>query len=199
MQTLDPYYYQIKTRWWVRATKEEIAEITQHPEELARWWPSVWRHARTLSGTGSGEGSQFEARVKGWLPYSIRFHGRIEEIRYAERLRISAHGDFEGTMDCTIREEPPYCDVCFDWRVRVEKPIVRRLSFCFKLLFWSNHIWVMRQGLRSIKAELATRRAYSYSSASINRPETADCAGPSAARNAAESMIGSSSSANPLG
>ena len=68
-------------------------------------------------------------------------------------------GDFNGRMLCEIEEEAPFCVIRFDWRVRVDKPIVHRLSFLFKIVFYLNHLWVMRSGLRSINLELARRRA----------------------------------------
>jgi len=198
---MDANEYQIKTRWWIKATAEEIAEITQRPEDLMRWWSAAWLDARLLTGEVR-EGSEFECHLKGWLPYTLRFRGRVEVAHYARRCRIVTWGDFDGTMDCEIHEEPPYCEVCFDWRVRVQKAIVRRFSFCFKILFWTNHIWIMRKGIQGMRAELARHRAecgYSYSRASINGPETADCAGHSAATNAEARITGSSRSANPTG
>ena len=152
--------YRIKTRWYVKATADEIGEIMRGPEDLVRWWPATWRHVQMRSGEAFIEGSEFEAQVKGWLPYTLRFRGRVEEARYARNFRMVAWGDFEGVMECHIHEQPPYCEVCFDWRVRVEKAIVRRLSFFFKLLFWTNHIWVMRQGLKGMRSDLARHRGH---------------------------------------
>lgn len=199
---LETHEYHIRTRWRVRATRWEIAEITRRPEDLARWWPSAFLESRTTNTSEDwAAGQEFACRVKGWLPYTLRFEGRVEEAVYGERFTVTVQGDFDGRMDCRITEDGPYCDVRFDWRVYVNKWIVRRLSWVLKLLFYSNHVWVMTKGRKSINRELEKLRAsgYSYSSASTSEPRTADSAGPIDATNAAPRMTGSSSAANPTG
>jgi hypothetical protein len=137
----------------------EIAEITRTPEDLARWWPAAFLEAKKTQDTKDfWSGSEFCCHVKGWLPHTLTFWGRVEDAVLGERFSVEVWGDFEGRMDCTIRQEGPYCHIGFDWRVRVNKPMIRRLSFLLKLLFYSNHLWVMMIGVRSIKRELGRRR-----------------------------------------
>ncbi len=203
MQTrLGTHEYHVRTRWRIRATRWEIAEITRRPEDLARWWPSAFLESRTTNAAKDwAAGQEFSCRVKGWLPYTLRFEGRVDEAVYGHRFTVSVWGDFEGRMDCEITEDGPFCEIRFDWRVWVNKWIVRRLSWVLKLLFYSNHIWVMTKGRKSIHRELEKLRArgHSYSSASTSEPRTAASAGPSAATSAAPSITGTSSAANPAG
>lgn len=137
----------------------ELAEITRTPEDLARWWPAAFLD---VTGTGpSAEirpGSEACCHVKGWLPHTLKFWGRVEDVVLGERFSVEVWGDFNGRMDCTVTQDGDYCAVRFDWRVYVNKPFVRRLSFFLKLLFYSNHAWVMMLGLRSVNRELARRR-----------------------------------------
>jgi len=149
--------YQITTCWCVQATPVEIAEITRRPEDLRTWWPQ-FRMARLLSGETGGEGSEFEVEVKGWLPYTVRYRGRIEVARYARSFRVVTWGDFDASMECQIQQHGEYCELLWDWRVHVHKAVVRCFSFLLKPLFRSNHKWVMRQGLKGMRAELARRR-----------------------------------------
>jgi hypothetical protein len=152
--------YHAISRWRVEATREEIAAITATPEDLMRWWPAAFLESRmTKAGDAAGVGAEFECHVKGWLPYSLNFAGRVTEAVYGRKLRVAVWGDFVGGMNCDIEEDGAFCRIVFDWRVRVEKPLVKRLSFLFKIGFYFNHLWVMTQGLKSIKAELARRRS----------------------------------------
>jgi len=156
---LRVHEYHAATQWRVKATQRELAEITRTPEDLARWWPAAFL---VVKGTGpSAEikpGSEACCHVKGWLPHTLTFWGRVEDVVLGERFSVEVWGDFNGRMDCTVQQEGDYCLIGFDWRVYVNKPFVRRLSFLFKLLFYSNHAWVMTLGLRSINRELACRR-----------------------------------------
>jgi hypothetical protein len=156
---LRVHEYHAATQWRVMATQRELAEITCTPEDLARWWPAAFL---VVKGTGpSAEirpGTEACCHVKGWLPHTLTFWGRVEDVVLGERFSVEVRGDFNGRMDCTVTQEGDYCLIEFDWRVYVHKPFVRRLSFLLKLLFYSNHAWVMILGLRSINRELARRR-----------------------------------------
>ncbi|MDA0256552.1 MAG: hypothetical protein O3C25_02265 [Chloroflexi bacterium] len=45
----------------------------------------------------------------------------------------------------------------YDWRVRAEKLLLRRLSWLLRPLFAWNHRWAMAQGERSLRRELERR------------------------------------------
>ena len=38
--------YQFVTRWHVEGTPEEVFAILDEPEDMARWWPSVYLDVR---------------------------------------------------------------------------------------------------------------------------------------------------------
>jgi len=151
--------YHAKTQWRVKATQGELAEITRTPEDLARWWPAAFLDVRAIALSAEIKpGLEACCHVKGWLPHTLKFWGRVDDVVLGERFSVVVWGDFDGRMDCTVTQEGDYCLVAFDWRVYVNKPFVRRLSFLFELLFYSNHVWVMMLGLRSVNRELARRR-----------------------------------------
>jgi len=53
----------------VAGTVGEVMAVFADVESLPRWWPSVYRSARTLSEGGSdGVGRRVELRTTGWLP-----------------------------------------------------------------------------------------------------------------------------------
>lgn len=49
----------------------------------------------------------------------------------------------------------------FDWRIRVDRPLLRAWSWLFKPVFAANHRWAMRQGETSLQLELRRRQARS--------------------------------------
>jgi len=156
---LRVHEYHAQTRWRVKATQGELAEITRTPEDLARWWPAAFLEVRETGPSAEiRPGLEACCHVKGWLPHTLKFRGRVEDVVLGEKFTVVVWGDFDGRMDCAVTQEGDYCLVAFDWRVYVNKPFVRRLSFLFKLLFYSNHVWVMMLGLRSVNRELARRR-----------------------------------------
>ena len=61
----------------------------------------------------------------------------------------------------TFEQDGPFVGITYDWRVRAEKPLLRRLSFIMKPIFGANHRWAMAQGETSLKLELLRRRAVS--------------------------------------
>jgi len=152
-------HYRIVTRWNLDATAEEIAEIASAPEELVRWWPATFLRARRLDPHRKlGPGSEASWQVKGWLPYTMRFRSRIDDFGYPHHCRISVSGDFEGELRCQVHCAASGSSIQFDFNVKVNKPVVRYLSFLLKPLFCSNHIWVMVRGCQSMSAELARRK-----------------------------------------
>jgi len=47
----------------------------------------------------------------------------------------------------------------FEWVIRAANPLLRSLSFAIKPILANNHRWAMRVGERSLRLELARRRA----------------------------------------
>lgn len=100
-------------------------------------------------------------RTKGWLPYTLDWELEVVESRYPHGSTIAAHGDFEGRGTWTIEQDGAAVLATYDWRIRAEKPLLRRLSFLMRPLFEANHRWAMAQGRASLDLELARRRATS--------------------------------------
>ena len=157
--------YAFLTRWRVEGTCGEVADVLGDPLELPRWWPSVYLHVEELRPPdASGLGRRVRLHTKGWLPYTITWESEIVESRYPYGYALVARGDFDGRGVWTFGQAGRFVDITYDWRLRAEKPLLRRLSFLLKPLFASNHRWAMAQGEQSLQLELLRRRATSAAS-----------------------------------
>jgi hypothetical protein len=151
--------YHFITRWRIQGSIEEIAHILADAPSLTRWWPSVYLEVRELDpGDARGLGRQIDLYTKGWLPYTLRWQFRVTEIA-SNGFSIQAEGDFVGRGIWTFEQDGDWAIVTYDWKIVADKPLLRYLSFLMKPLFAANHRWAMAQGERSLKLELARRRA----------------------------------------
>jgi len=152
--------YHFIDKWRVAGDVKEVADIIEDALSLPRWWPSVYFEVREVEAGGKhGVGKLISLRAAGWLPYTLHINFRTVESRYPNGFSIKASGDLEGTGIWTFEQDGPYVRVTYDWTIRANKPIIRRLSFLLKPIFRSNHNWTMKRGEESLKLELARRRA----------------------------------------
>jgi uncharacterized protein YndB with AHSA1/START domain len=156
MTPRDSNQYRFVTNWTVEATPEEVFEILQDAERLPAWWPSVYRSVRTVPLEDGSKKRLLE--TQGWLPYRLRWEARVVEHEPPRLLGIRASGDFEGRGLWTLGEIGTSTRVRYEWSVRAEKPLLRRLSFALKPLFAWNHRWAMERGRESLELELRRRR-----------------------------------------
>jgi len=160
VEGLAPAEYRFVNRWRVPGEICEIADILQQPQEFGRWWPAAWLdYTPIANGDANNIGARFGYRVKGWLPYSLNLVFTVTEREAPGRFVVSCTGDLVGTGVWTLRQDGRMVDVEYDWRVRPERPLIRRLSPLVKPIFRSNHFWVMRNGAYSMLYELMRRRA----------------------------------------
>jgi hypothetical protein len=152
--------YHFVTRWRVEGTCGEVADILGDPLLFPRWWPSVYLDVRETAPPGpDGLGRRIALVTKGWLPYTIWWEFGVVRSRYPYGFEIAAAGDFDGRGVWTFEQAGRFVDITYDWRLRADKPLLRRLSFLLKPLFASNHRWAMAQGEQSLRLELLRRRA----------------------------------------
>jgi hypothetical protein len=154
--------YDFLSRWRIEATCGEVADVLGDPMALTRWWPSVYLDVRELQPPDArGLGRRVALVTKGWLPYTIRWEFEVVGSDYPNGFTVVATGDFNGRGVWTFEQDGPFVDVTYEWRLRVEKPLLKNLSFLLKPLFEANHRWAMKQGEQSLFLELLRRRAAS--------------------------------------
>ena len=152
--------YRFLTRWRVQGTAREVSDILEDVRSLPRWWPSVYLDVQVLDEGRSEDhvGRRVELHTRGWLPYTLRWGFRVVESRPPHGFVLEAQGDFVGRGEWVLRQDGEEVDVSYDWRIRADKPLLRRLSFLLKPLFTWNHRWAMARGEESLRAELVRRR-----------------------------------------
>jgi hypothetical protein len=151
-------HYHFETHWRVRATPTEVYDILSDAEALPRWWPAVYRRVETVIRPDGRKVRVLD--TQGWLPYRLHWEALPVEDEHdpPHRLGIVASGDFEGTGLWRLRADGSFTRVRYTWRVRADKPVLRRFSFLLRPLFSWNHRWAMARGLESLELELERRR-----------------------------------------
>lgn len=152
--------YRFVTHWRVRGDLDDVADVLSDATDLPRWWPAVYLDAvETRPGDDDGIGQEIALHTRGALPYTLRWHFRVTESDFPHRFALDAWGDFVGRGEWQLRQDGPDVHVTYDWRVRAEKPLLRRLTWLLRPAFAANHHWAMRQGEASLRRELARRTA----------------------------------------
>ncbi len=151
--------YHFITVWHVAGSAHEVADVLRDADTLPRWWPSVYLDvAEVRPGGPDGTGRVVELLTKGWLPYTLRWRITSIEPVTDEGFAIGASGDFVGSGRWTFEQEGPEVRVTYDWRIRAQKPLLRRLTWLLRPAFAANHRWAMARGEESLRLELRRRR-----------------------------------------
>ncbi len=151
--------FRIVTEWRLQGGIADIAAILTDVKAFPRWWGAVYLAVRILDpGDENQIGSTVAAHSKGWLPYRLDWVGRLVSADLPHRWEIDATGDLVGHGVWRLTQDGTMARVIYDWRVRAEKPLLRRLSPVLAPIFAWNHRWAMARGLEGLRGEL-TRRA----------------------------------------
>jgi len=152
----DPGSYRFVSHWRVDGTCGEVADVIGDPAALSRWWPSVYLAVAELAPPDArGLGRRVSVVTKGWLPYAARWEFEVVASRYPNGFTIAAIGDVDAQGVWTFVQNGPVVNIEYDWQRRVERPLLRRLSFLLRPLFEADHRWAMARGEESLRLELA--------------------------------------------
>lgn len=152
--------YEFVSFWNVIGTSEEVYDILINGLEYPRWWPEVYLDVeQTSPGSEHGLGKAGRLLTKGKLPYTLRWSMVVTAVNYPNGFTLQASGDFNGVGIWTFTQNGPAVMIRFDWKIRVEKTVLKHLSFLMKPIFRANHRWAMRRGSEALRVELLRRRA----------------------------------------
>lgn len=151
--------YRIWTRWRIRGTLEEVADIWLDAGSLEQWWSDAFLESRVLvEGDADGSRRTFALHTKGMLPYTLRLTSRVTYADYPTAFTVVTWGDLNGKANCHFRQMGPDVEMRCNWKVTVARPLLIVGSFLCKPLLEANHRWVMARGQEGLKRELRRRR-----------------------------------------
>jgi Polyketide cyclase / dehydrase and lipid transport len=152
--------FTLVTDWQVEGTIEEVAAILSEPERFPEWWPEVYLSVEEVAAGGpDGVGRTVALHTRGWLPYTLRWTGRLVESHRPHGWTVEATGDLTGRGAWRLEQRGDITEVHYDWRVRVDKPVLRALAPLLRPAYAANHRWAMARGLEGLTRELLRRRA----------------------------------------
>jgi hypothetical protein len=139
------------SEWRIRgATPQAVCDVLADPCDLPRWWPEVYMDVRK-------RGETYFVVSKGLLPYRLHWCFTVVQDNAPGGYVIKAAGDLSGRGEWIIEPFEDGVVVRFDWRVRAEKPLLRRCCPWLKPLFAWNHRWAMERGEWALRDELVRR------------------------------------------
>lgn len=152
--------YNFLTPWrFDSATIFEVADILEDTASLPRWWPDLFKSV-TIQKPGAehalGQVAYCECRAR--LPYTLRFTYTVVEQRYPNGSTLTSTGDLIGTGIWRLAERDGGVDVEYEWRVRLEKPLLRFMSPLVRPFLVNNHEWSMQRGQEGLHREILRRR-----------------------------------------
>ncbi|XAM01576.1 hypothetical protein OT109_09295 [Phycisphaeraceae bacterium D3-23] len=147
-------------RWSVEATAREAVEVFADHADAGRWWPATFLVAEQVDpGAPDGTGRTIRALTAGFLPYRLQVRIRLQLINSDNDYTLAFSGDLCGLTRVKTTQCGDRLDIIFESRLAPQKPVVRFLMPILKPLYIWNHSWLMTRGERSIRLEIARRRA----------------------------------------
>ena len=137
--------YQFVDRWFVPGPVDEVYERIGDTLSYPSWWGAVF-----VSVEGDGgpprPGRHVKIVSRGFLPYLLRWEAEIESVDPPRGFAFTMTGDFVGTGSWMFEPAEGGTNATFDFRPRVEKPVVKYLTPILRPLFRTNHSWAMKRG-----------------------------------------------------
>ncbi|MDQ5829622.1 MAG: SRPBCC family protein [Actinomycetota bacterium] len=151
--------YRFDEYWWIPgASPEEVYGTISQVRLLPEWWKGVYLEAEPLDGAAEPYvGARARVKARGRLPYELNFVFETTALQPGRLVEVRTIGDFVGVWRATLSSEPGGTRVDIDWRVVVEKPLIRSLSPLLKPLFAWNHNWTTPRGEAGLRSYLRER------------------------------------------
>jgi len=151
--------YEIVSHWRVDGDIDEVFAVLTDAQAMPRWWPQAYTAVSAVApGDADGRGRVSDIVTRGFLPYDVKWRLTVVDIEPPTTIRIVAEGDLSGEGEWRLNQDGETVTLSYTWRVRVEKPWMRRLEFLLKPLFAVNHKYVMRRGEAGLTREVARRK-----------------------------------------
>ena len=148
--------YHFSEQWTIPGfTPEQVYEVLANAALVTDWWSGVYLEVEPLGHyTRPVVGGKVRTKARGWLPYTLDFTLKATRLERDRVVEVRARGDFDGIWRATLIREAGGTRVELDWRVYVNKPLIRLLSPLLRPLFAWNHCWTTPRGERGMLAYL---------------------------------------------
>lgn len=151
--------YEFRSQWRVIGSPAEVLDILTDVESLPHWCPAVYSRSRLVDrGDADQVGTVVDLIVRARLGYSLSFRLTVTEVG-EDRCTFTSSGDLVGWGAWQVTPDGPSTAITVDWRVRLDRPLLRRSSLLLRPIFAVNHHRAMVETERSLRLELLRRRA----------------------------------------
>jgi uncharacterized protein YndB with AHSA1/START domain len=146
-------------RWEVPAPRERVYAVLSDGKLLPDWWRDVCLEAESLDSGEARVGSRVRVTTRGALPYRLRFVVAATELSPDRTVEVTTQGDLRGVWRAELSDLPngQGTRVDIDWRVTLERPLIRFVSPLLRWLLGWNHNWTSPRGEAGLTAYLASR------------------------------------------
>jgi uncharacterized protein YndB with AHSA1/START domain len=145
--------YRFRTTWLLPAPAPAVFGAVTDLAEYPSWWPDVHAVSRVDDDTA-------ELVCRAALPYRLVLRmRRAVQDEPSGRLRVMLSGDLEGFLAGQLTGSDEHSRLVITQEVVVRKPLLRSLDLVARPVFRANHAWMMRRGLRGLRAYLAAPAA----------------------------------------
>ena len=150
--------YRFVDRWFVPAPPGQAYDAIGDTLGYPGWWGRVFLTVEGDEGPPK-PGRRAKIVSRGLLPYKLRWEAQIVEADAPNGFSITMTGDFVGTGAWSFEAADGGTNAVFDFRPRVEKPIVKYLTPVLRPLFRWNHGWAMKRGQEGVLTLFANAEA----------------------------------------
>ena len=143
-------------------TVGDVYKVLAQGELLPQWWKGVYLEAVPLNADAEPKvGARLRAKARGALPYELNFILEAVELVPDKKVVVRTIGDFIGLWTAVLQQQASGVRVDLNWKVTVERPILKYLSPLLRPAFAWNHRWTTPRGELGLREFLAQRRTKS--------------------------------------
>ena len=152
--------YHFQEQWHIPGHRpDEVYRVLHNAMLLPNWWSGVYLEVVPQRAYPCPMvGAKARATARGFLPYTLTFELEARRLELDRLVEVRASGDFEGIWRAELHAEEGGTKVEIDWRVTVDKPLIRWLSPLLRPLFAWNHRWTTPRGQQGLRAYLERNR-----------------------------------------
>ncbi|MGD9657477.1 MAG: SRPBCC family protein [Methylocystis sp.] len=142
------------------ASVEEVYDVLARGELLPQWWKGVYFDAERLtSGDAPEVGARLRAKVRGFLPFTLKFTIEATQLKPPCKVAVRACGDLDGAWSATLTQRGDDVHIALLFEAKIDRPGMRFLAPFPWPLFALNHYWTTPRGERGLREYLKARRS----------------------------------------